>query len=64
MATILQLRRGTTEKAQAYTGAEGELFVDVDNNLIYLHDGETQGGHEISASIASVDFDEIIALGD
>lgn len=48
MAIVMQLRRGTTAEANAFTGAEGELFIDVDNKLLYLHDGTTQGGYLIN----------------
>jgi len=44
MATNLLLRRGTAAEAAAYTGGEGELFVDLDNNQVYVHDGVTAGG--------------------
>ena len=44
MATNLLLRRGTAAEATAYTGGEGELFVDLDNNQVYVHDGVTAGG--------------------
>lgn len=45
MATTLQLNRGTAAQAAAYVGAEGELFVDVENKMVYLHDGVTVGGN-------------------
>jgi len=44
MATNLLLRRGTAAEAAAYTGGEGELFVDLDNNQVYVHDGVNAGG--------------------
>jgi hypothetical protein len=44
MATTLQLRRGTAAEAAAFTGAVGELFIDTQNKLVYLHDGVTAGG--------------------
>lgn len=44
MATNLLLRRGTAAEAAAYIGGEGELFVDLDNNQVYVHDGVTAGG--------------------
>lgn len=44
MATTLQFRRGTAAEAAAFTGAEGELFLDLDNMICYIHDGVTQGG--------------------
>jgi hypothetical protein len=44
MATNLLLRRGTAAEATTYTGGEGELFVDLDNNQVYVHDGVNAGG--------------------
>jgi len=68
MATQLLLRRGTAAEAAAYTGGQGELFVDLDNNKIYLHDAVTQGGIDISTTgIALTDLSigaEGIASGD
>ena len=46
MATTFKLRRGTTAETAAFTGAEGELFVDIETKKLYLHDGVTQGGIE------------------
>lgn len=44
MTIILQLRRGSTSESNALTGAEGELFVDLDKNTVVVHDGVQQGG--------------------
>lgn len=51
MATTLQLRRGTAVEAAAFTGADGELYVDVTNKKVYLHDGVTQGGHPVDTTL-------------
>jgi len=53
MATTLQLRRGTAAEAAAFTGAQGELFIDTENNTAYLHDGTTAGGHAVGGSSSS-----------
>ena len=50
MATTLQLRRGTAAEAAAFTGAVGELFIDTQNKLVYLHDGVTAGGVLVGGS--------------
>lgn len=50
MATTLQLRRGTATEAAAFTGAVGELFIDTQNKLVYLHDGVTAGGVLVGGS--------------
>ena len=47
MAKTLQFRRGTSGELDAITGAEGEIFVDLDTNRIRVHDGVTQGGIEL-----------------
>lgn len=44
MATPLQHRRGNTSAAQSFTGLQGELFVNTDNNQLFIHDGATTGG--------------------
>jgi Major tropism determinant N-terminal domain len=44
MSTPLQHRRGNTSTAQSFTGLQGELFVNTDNNQLIVHDGITQGG--------------------
>ena len=50
MATTLQLRRGTAAEAAAFIGAVGELFIDTQNKLVYLHDGVTAGGVLVGGS--------------
>lgn len=52
MATTLQLRRGNAAEAAAFTGAQGELFIDVENKLVYLHDGTTVGGVRLAKESA------------
>jgi len=48
MAKTLQFRRGTSAELNTITGAEGELFVDLDTNAIRVHNGNTQGGVALS----------------
>lgn len=48
MATTLQLRRGNTAAASEFTGASGEVFIDTTKNTVLVHDGSTQGGHELA----------------
>jgi hypothetical protein len=62
MATTLQFRRGTSQEAAAFTGAVGELFVDIDNNIVYLHDGSTAGGHRVT-TIQDTDTNTYLASG-
>lgn len=44
----VQLRRGTTAQHGSFTGAQGELTVDIDKNALVLHDGATQGGIQMA----------------
>lgn len=48
MATILQLRRGTTVQHSSFTGAVGEVTVDTTKNAIVVHDGVTAGGYTMA----------------
>ena len=49
MAKLLKLRRGTTTQHSTFTGAEGECTVDLDKDVIVVHDGSTQAGHPLAA---------------
>lgn len=50
MAKTLQFRRGTTAELDANTGAEGEIFIDLDLNTIRVYDGNTLGGVALATS--------------
>lgn len=52
MATQLQLRKGTKIQNDAFTGAEAELTYDTTSKGLRIHDGETQGGHEVPVLVA------------
>ena len=58
MPTALQLRRGTTSEHASFTGAEGELTVNTTKDTLVVHDGSTQGGHEIALK-STVDSNRI-----
>ena len=47
MTKQVQLRRGTTVEHSTFTGAVGELTVDIDKDVAVVHDGVTVGGHEL-----------------
>ena len=49
MAKLLKLRRGTTTQHSSFIGAEGECTVDMDKDVLVIHDGSTQGGHPVAA---------------
>ena len=48
MATILQLRRGTTVQHSSFTGAEGEVTIDTTKDTVVVHDGTTVGGFPLA----------------
>lgn len=47
VATQVKRRRGTTAENDAFTGAEGEVTVDLTTHELRVHDGSTVGGHTI-----------------
>ena len=49
MAKLLKLRRGSTSQHSSFTGAEGECTVDMDKDVLVVHDGSTAGGHPVAA---------------
>ena len=50
---VLQFRRGTTAEISSITGAEGELFVDLDKNVVVVMDGTTEGGYTLQPELLS-----------
>ncbi len=48
MARILQIRRGTTQQNDNFTGMSGEVTFDTDAKTLRVHDGETLGGFKIA----------------
>jgi hypothetical protein len=48
MAIQAQIRRGNTSQHSTFTGAEGELSVNTDKDILVVHDGVTAGGHEVA----------------
>lgn len=51
MATQLQLRRGTTQANDLFTGANGEVTVDTTKHSLRVHDGSTQGGYLVDTVV-------------
>lgn len=51
MSKQVQFRRGTYVENDAFTGAEGEITVDTDNNTLRLHNGVDQGGFPITGNV-------------
>lgn len=48
MATQVQFRRGTSTQNNNFTGAVGELSVNLSNYALRVHDGVTVGGYEMA----------------
>lgn len=48
MARILQIRRGTTQQNDNFTGMPGEITFDTEANTLRVHDGATLGGHTLA----------------
>lgn len=49
MATVVQQHRGTTAQHATYVGPEGSITVDIDKDVVVVHDGVTAGGHPMAA---------------
>jgi hypothetical protein len=47
MAKLLKLRRGTTTQHNTFTGAEGEITIDITKDTVVVHNGTTAGGHPL-----------------
>lgn len=46
-ATRVRFKRGTTAQHASFTGADGEITINTSKNTAVVHDGSTQGGHEL-----------------
>ena len=62
MAKLLKLRRGTTTQHDTFTGAEGEVTVDLNKDVLVVHDGQTQAGHPLAAEdLSNVSSTDIVS---
>lgn len=52
MAKQLELRRGTTQANNLFTGATGELTMDTDTKQLRVHDGVKTGGYAVDTLVA------------
>jgi hypothetical protein len=52
MSKQLKLRRGTTLEHSTFTGAEGELTIDMTKDTAVVHDGVTAGGFPLARESA------------
>lgn len=59
MTRVLQIRRGSTEQNNNFTGMPGEITMDTDAKTIRIHDGETLGGVAMARadSVRNSEFD-------
>ena len=60
MAVQVQTRRGTTAEHSSFTGANGEVTVDTDKEVVVVHDGATAGGYPLMRENGS---NSALALG-
>lgn len=64
MAIGIKRRRGTTANHANFVGAEAEITIDTDKNVVVVHDGITLGGHpqakatDIPGTKNSVEIDD------
>ncbi|WP_417244365.1 NosD domain-containing protein [Celeribacter sp.] len=53
MSVQIQRRRGTTQQHETFTGAAGEITVDVSLNTARVHDGKTPGGFPLGVVMST-----------
>jgi hypothetical protein len=66
MSVQVKRRRDTSTNVAAYTGAQGELIVDVTNNRVTVHDGTTAGGFpaaKLSEAVLNTAASNVLAQG-
>ena len=56
MASIIQLRRGTTTQHNTFTGSNGEVTVDTTKKTVVVHDGATAGGTPLAKESALASY--------
>ena len=56
MAQQVQFRRGTTAEHSTFTGAVGEVTVDIDKDVVVVHDGSTAGGFPVASTAKAQSF--------
>jgi hypothetical protein len=52
MPTQVQFRRGTTAQNAGFTGANGEISIDISKKTVVVHDGSTPGGFPLAPNTA------------
>lgn len=59
MSRQIQIRRGTADENNGFTGAIGEITMDTTNNTLRVHDGETLGGTTLAKKSDLPDLNSI-----
>lgn len=54
MATQLQFRRYTSDQIADIIGKAGEIFINLDDNSLVIHDGETAGGNPLKVNYQDI----------
>jgi hypothetical protein len=57
MPTVVQFRRGNTASVAAFTGANGEIIINTDTDVIHVQDGVTVGGLALQKAQKTVRVD-------
>lgn len=52
----VQFRRGSTAQHATFTGADGEITVDIDKKVLVVHDGATPGGFPMAPDHGDEDW--------
>ena len=61
MSRQIQIRRGSKEEHQNFTGAIGEITMDTTNNTLRVHDGTTVGGTVLAKQSDLDNADYVVA---
>jgi len=61
MGKTLQIKGGTTDKVNDYTGSERELIVDTDKQQLVVQDGKTKGGIRVPSNLSVAVQDSIMS---
>ncbi|MEX0828417.1 MAG: hypothetical protein WD005_05635, partial [Haliea sp.] len=57
MPDQVQLRGGSANENDSFTGAQREVTVDTTSNTLRVHDGTTTGGHPLAQGSTSTNPD-------
>jgi hypothetical protein len=63
MSKTVQWKRGNANVSSTYTGPEGELTVNTTDWTLNIHDGATQGGRLVGASLGNLEVSNQTIVG-